>query len=441
MSNTATVSKSPEASRGARWARARRTPYRRDLPASTRRIVPARAARRRTRRLEATTRTPSRREDSASSPTLLVRREARRPPPADAFVGGAPSSRHPNTSSAARSVSSGSSGASCAADHPDAAYAAAIAARAIRRGSTLAAANRPRSRRASGCRAMASTVTVCAGVNPGALRVGDESQRRLFVLGDARARRPPTPRAPPTRTPPEATPPPHADRARGTLRSPPPPPTSPPTSPASWRAGERPAARSAASNTAARREGGTGSAATPRRRSRAHAPSRRRQQRPRLGVRVEVPARARERDAEAHSQGARVRAAGGRLTAANGRRRPASWRRRRISTSVELRRDVRSRGVGGGASRSNRLPHRLVVLLSRRRPAHVASHARASCPGVTRRIRRRIWRASRRDTRGTAPCPPAHETLAMFAPRVANDVAAEFAAPRTPSLASRETGR
>ena len=165
MSNTATVSKSPEASRGASVGA--RAPN----PLSTR-SSRVNTANRSGASCAAADAAP--RSDHADA--IAPRRLGVVPDPprsarstetasADAFVGGVPSSRHPNTSSAARSVSSGSSGASCAADHPDAAYAAAIAARAIRRGSTLAAANRPRSRRASGCRAMASTVTVCAGVN------------------------------------------------------------------------------------------------------------------------------------------------------------------------------------------------------------------------------------------------------------------------------------
>ena len=165
MSKTATVSKSPEASRGASvGARAPNL-----LSTTSSRVSTANRSGASCAAVDAAPRSdhadaiaPRRLGDVPEPPRSARSTETAS---ANAFVGGVPSSRHPNTSSAQRSVSSGSRGASCAADHPEAAKAAAIAARAIRRESTPAAANRPQSRRASGCRAMASTVTVCAGVN------------------------------------------------------------------------------------------------------------------------------------------------------------------------------------------------------------------------------------------------------------------------------------
>ena len=219
---------------------------------------------------------------------------------------------------------------------------------------------------------------------PGALRVRDETQRRLFVLGDdARARRRQRGERRRRRRHPR-----QRRRLSRIERG-----TSPSLRPRRQRrrqhlqpVGTRTRARRAERRVqhGARREGGTPSGGTPRRRSRARALARRRQQRPRLGVRVEIPARARERDAEAHSKAhafarreggqERERSTKARVGGGVGESRP----------SFELRDDVRGGGVRGGASRSNRLPHRLVVLLSRCRPPHVASHARASCPGVTR---------------------------------------------------------
>ena len=165
MSKTATVSKSPEASRGASvGARAPNL-----LSTTSSRVSTANRSGASCAAVDAAPRSdhadaiaPRRLGDVPEPPRSARSTETAS---ANAFVGGVPSSRHPNTSSAQRSVSSGSRGASCAADHPEAANAAATAARAIRRESTPAAANRPQSRRASGCRAMASTVTVCAGVN------------------------------------------------------------------------------------------------------------------------------------------------------------------------------------------------------------------------------------------------------------------------------------
>ena len=377
----------PEASRGARSGRARRTSYRRHLPASARRIVRGRVARRWTRRLEATTRTPSRREDWATSPSLLVRREARRQPP------------RTRSSVGCRRV--GTPTRPPRSDPSPPGRGERRARRTTRRrrkrrqsprapidgNTTPAAANRPQSRRASGCRAMASTVTVCAGVNlarcasatrPNAASSYSATTRARGVANAASAAA--------TTTPPEG----NAAASRGSSAGHPPvsaPAANVAANISSQLARGRRARRAERRvQHGARREGGTPSAEPPRRR-RAHAPgdgggttSTPR----RAGRDTRACARARCRGA---FQGARVRAAGGWPRARTVDEGPRRRRRRRISTVFRVARRRAGRLallVRGGASRSNRLPHRLVVLLSRCRPRIVASHARASCPGVTR---------------------------------------------------------
>ena len=218
---------------------------------------------------------------------------------------------------------------------------------------------------------------------PGALRVRDETQRRLFVLGDdARARRRQRGERRRRRRHPR-----QRRRLSRIERG-----TSPSLRPRRQRrrqhlqpVGTRTRARRAERRVqhGARREGGTPSGGTPRRRSRARAlrgdannvhasacgsryPRVRASEMPRR-----IPRRtfARREGGQERERSTKARVGGG-----VGESRP----------SFELRDDVRGGGVRGGASRSNRLPHRLVVLLSRCRPPHVASHARASCPGVTR---------------------------------------------------------